>query len=377
MKKVHESIDQMLPYGELLRGFATQSSISKGELKKVLRGRGIFFRDNEKEDMVPCLSALLLSPSEFEVLKDCQNNREDNPKKSSSRIILEKTVSFADIALNTEDLQTIVANDYANYQLTKVPDVFIDSNNINKMTINFEIERFDWNKSWYETKNIFTGSLTIEKVSATELSITKSYTSVESEEVANKFQNFFVQHLKTAGVVDPESELKRILFKDFTNQQRIVFFWRLTSKMEGVYFEFVDIEDMEFRPDESLQLPEKIDWMSKKKELILKGTEIHNTFFIKEVVYYPFLQFWGIDAKFKFNLANEKGSCVVNFLFKDFLHLQGEAEFEINISSLTPETPSLTQRQKIDLKKNLLDLFEKRKNEIYQSFFSVASQIPV
>lgn len=370
MKKVHENIDQMLPYGELLRGFATQSSISKGELKKVLRGRGIFFKNNEKEEMVPCLSTIMLSPSEFETLKECQNNREDNPKKSSSRLLIETNFSFVDFVPNIEELQTVVSTQFTNYQLTKVPEIIIDGNSSNKMTIGFEIERFDWNKSWYETKNIFTGSLTVEKVSDNELSITKSYTSDESEEVANKFQNFFVQHLKTSGIVNPESELKRILFKDFTNQQRIAFFWRLTSQMEGIYFEFVDIEDMEFRPDESQTLPEKIDWMAKKRELILKGTEIHNTFFIKEVAYYPYLQFWGIDAKFKFNVGNEKGVCIVNFLFKDFLQKEADAEFEINISSLSSENNLLNQKQKNDLKKKLLDLFEKRKNDIYQSFSS-------
>ena len=369
MRKIHENIDQMLPYGELLRGFATQGSISKGELKKVLRSRGIFFKNNEKEDTIPCLSTLILSPSEFEILKDCQNNREDNPKKSSSRISFEADIELLRAMPAVEDLQNLIIPEHANYELTKLPEILIDSKDTNKITIKFEIERFDWNKSWYETKNTFSGNLFIEKINNKELSITKSYTSAESEEVANKFQNFFVQHLKNTGVVNPENELRKILFKDFTNEQRILFFWRLTSRMEGIYFEFIDIEDMEFRPDESQILPEKIDWMSKKKELVLKGTEIHNTFFIKEASYHPHLQFWGIEAKFKFNLGNVKGMCIVNFLFKEFLIQQGEAEFEINISGLSPEVTSLTQKQKTDLKQNLLDLFEKKKNEIYQSFF--------
>lgn len=368
MKPIHENIDQMLPYGELLRGFAAQTTISKGELKSLLKNRGIFLNNNDKESSVPCISTLLLSPTEFEKLKEHQNTREDNLKKSSSRIELQTDIVLLDSLPEIDELLASVTSEYINYKLTSPPRYVVNSAYPDKVEVHFEIERYDLNKSWFESKNIFTGSLQIEKLSDSEISVTKSYTSFESEEVANKFQNFFVQHLKTVGAVKQETEIKRILFKDFTNKDRIHFFWSLTSRMEGIYFEFVDIEDMEFRPDETNALPEKIDWMAKKKELILKGTDIHNTFFIREESYYPYLQFWALVARFKFNYNGSLGSCVVNFLFRDFDFKEGESEFEINISSFVPENSSLGLRERYELKQILLNLLERKKNEIYRSF---------
>lgn len=66
MKTQHKDIDKFLPYGELIRGFANQSYLSKSDLKKSLRKRGIFFTNSEKETLVPCISTLLLSPAEFD-----------------------------------------------------------------------------------------------------------------------------------------------------------------------------------------------------------------------------------------------------------------------------------------------------------------------
>lgn len=373
MIKSHENIDQMLPQGELLRGFTAQNSISRGELKKVLRSRGVFFKSNEKEEIVPCIATLLLSPSEFEVLKDCQNTREDNLKKSTSRLKLETDLSLLDSRPEPTIFQDAVGSDYVNYSLTKTPEIEFDRGNPDKMVISYELVRYDRNKSWFEAKNVFTGHLYVEKTSPTQLSITKSYTSPESEEVANKFQNVLVQHYKSAGFVHRDSELKKILFKDFSNEERFIFFWRLTSRMDGIHFEFKDIEDIEFRPDEAMPLPEKIEWMAKKKELILKGTEVHNTFFISENMYHPHLQFWGLQAKFRFNGFLVQGNCVVNFQFRDFIEKGGEAEFEINISSLTTES-TLSAREKAELKQALLNLLEKKKNELYDSFFTSIRQ---
>lgn len=369
MIKAHEHINEILPQGELLRGFAAQNSISRGELKKVLRSRGVFFKNNEKEEIIPCLATLLLSPSEFEVLKDCQNTREDNLKKSTSRLELCSDFSLIDSLPDLQELRHAVEVDHVSYNLTKLPDVQLDRKHPNRMVISYEIERIDRNKSWFESKNVFSGHLFVEKTSSKELSITKSYTSPESEEVANKFQNLLVEHYKSSGFVGQDTQLKKILFKDFTNAERIAFFWRLTSRMDGTHFTFVDIEDVEFRPDESMPLPEKIDWMAKKKELILKGTDIHNTFFISDSVYYPHLQFWGLQAKFNFQDFLAQGSCIVNFLFKDFIDKQGESEFEINISSISSDF-SLSSKRKAELKQSLLSRLEKRKNELYHEFFS-------
>jgi hypothetical protein len=368
MQTAHESIDKILPYGELIRGFANQSYISKGDLKKALRERGIVFQYSEKEFMVPCLSSLLLSPREFDNLRDCQNTREDNFKKSSSRIEWNSGKSLID-SLSDIDLQNVIPVDGINYELTKTPRFTLIENNSNHIRLDFEIERNDMNKSWYESKNHFVGNIVIEKVAENEIQIIKSHTSSETEELANKFQKTIITESKNNGYIQKEKKLNRILFGDFTNEDRIVFFYRLSSNVDSLYFKFIDITDMEFRPDDKIELHENIKWMHKKSELILKGNNIHDTFFIKEKEYHKYLQFWEMESSFKFNYINNSGTCNVVFSFSNFLKKGDLSEFEINISNFSLDGGATNSVQyKNQIKNKLLDIFENKKNETYHKF---------
>ena len=45
----HKDIDKFIPYGEMLRGYANQNIISNAEIHRILRERGIFTLNQEKE----------------------------------------------------------------------------------------------------------------------------------------------------------------------------------------------------------------------------------------------------------------------------------------------------------------------------------------
>lgn len=369
MQKGYDHIDKVLPYGELLRGFANQSCISKGELKKALRERGIFLHNSDREMTVPYISSLLLSPKEFDNLREAQNTREDNLKKSSSRIEWVLGKSLSDSIPLPSEMREFVSDEESNFKLLKEPAIRLVDNSPNKMILDFEIERYDLNKSWYESKNTFTGSLLIEKVEETQIQITKSYTSVETEEIATKFQNAIIEHYQRNDCVPKEKKLNQILFGNFSNEHRIVFFWRLTSHMDNLFFKFKDIEDMEFAPDESMNLPADIKWMHNKKELILKGREIHNTFFIREKKYHPYLKFWGLESKFDFEYFNHKGTLTAVFTFNNFLERGDRAEFQITISNFSVnETGAMSARSRGAIKQALLGELENQKNRVYHAF---------
>lgn len=379
MQKAHDHIDKFLPFGELIRGFANQSCISKGDLKRALRERGIFLGQNEREKLVPCISSILLSPSEFDSLRESQNTREDNPKKSSSRIEWASDNKFVSVIPGNIDCKELIKDEFVNYKLIQSPEIVFDDKNSDKFRIDFEIEREDYNKSWYESKNTFKGSVIVEKTSSNELQFIKTYTSAETEEVCNNLQNYLVKHFKSNGNINGEKRLNKILFGEFSNEHRIIFFWRLTSKMESIYYTFKDILDMEFRPDESLDLPNDIKWMYKKKELILKGNDIHNTFFIKEKEYYKYLQFWSLESKFDFSYLNFSGTCNVIFGFRDFNQKGNNAEFEINISNfMIKDSQILPSKSKIEIKQKLLEILERQKNDIYKRFKEyISKEVPV
>lgn len=369
MKTQHKDIDKFLPYGELIRGFANQSYLSKSDLKKSLRKRGIFFTNSEKETLVPCISTLLLSPAEFDDLRTCQNTREDNIKKNTSRLEWNSDKSIID-TLTDFSFQNIIPDDGINFWFNSEPSISVLDKNQNTIAIDYEIERHDLNKSWYESKNIFKGRIVVEKVDDNEIKFIKSYTSFESNFVAENIQRSLVQHFKAINIVQEDKELKKILFGDFSKEDRIVFFYRLSSYMQNsIYFTFKDIINMEFKPDDNVPLPKQIDWMENKSALKLKGNQIHDTFFIREKEYHPNLQFWEMESSFDFTYQQHKGSCNVVFSFRDFPTKGNNAEFEINISNFSLENGSdYSTKDKSHIKNDLLDLFEAKKDDTYRNF---------
>jgi hypothetical protein len=369
MRLVHNDIDKILPFGELIRGFANQSNISKGDLKKTLRGRGIFLSSSEKEEMVPCLITLLLSPAEFDELRECQNTREDTFKKSSSRIGWNSPLSLMESIPNIFPKDEIIHREYTNYQFKQPPTFTVIDNNKDKIRIDYEIERFDLNKSWYESHNVFGGNLIVEKINSDEIQIIRTYTSSETDDVGNRLQRFIVKQCKEKKFIEENKELDKILFSSFSNSSRIVFFWRLTTHMDNEMFDFEDLIDIQFRPDNAILLPQEINWMNKKDELILKGSELQNTFFIKEKEYHQYLQFWGLEGKFRFNYLGLKGNLTVSFEFANFSKFVEKAEFEIKIISIN-FAGQMDLRDKENKKQKLLEILENKKNDIYNNYMN-------
>jgi hypothetical protein len=234
----------------------------------------------------------------------------------------------------------------------------------------------DLNKSWYEAKNTFKGNLLLEKTSDNEVSIIKTYTSQETDFVGSKFETHLLRHFKLHDLVSQDTELHKIKFLDFSNEERIVFFWRLTSHMDSTFFKFIDIVDIEMKPDETMILPEKIEWMNNKDELAIRGKDIHNsTFFIKEKEYHKYLKFWSIEAKFKFEFLNVKGKCNVYFGFPKFTSKGDNAEFEINITgSLYALNQEIDIKTKNKYKQKILDSLEIKKNEIYKNYINYLNE---
>ncbi len=374
MKNAPSNIDLVLPHGELIRGFANQNYLTRFDLNRFLKSRGVFCRDSQKEILVPILATLLLSPSEFDDLRECQNTKEDNIKKTTSRIECESDFQLVN-AIKSLDLNDLIDNSQRNFSLISKPIVEFDPSQPNKASIHFEIERTDLNKSWYESSNIFNGQIEIEKSNDSQLILVKSYTSNESDLIATVIQQKTVQHLKSQNIISAGKELTRVLFGDFTNEDRIVFFYRLSSNMNSSTFEFKDIINVEITPDEDSNLPGEIHWMKKKTELKFKGSEIHETFFVRDKKFHKHLKFWEMESSFKFDYLNYSGHCNVTFSFKDFLKKGNEAEFEINLSSFRiNDSSNFTPKEKTKLRRKLLDLFDKQKEETYSRFLEHLKQ---
>lgn len=115
------NIEQFLPYGEMLRVLLEQSFISLGDLKELLRNRGLFSYENEKKDTIPLLLPTVLTPNEFDFLRENQSTREDNPKVNTQVIEWQSENSLIESISEKFDVHSILDLEFANYQVIGKP----------------------------------------------------------------------------------------------------------------------------------------------------------------------------------------------------------------------------------------------------------------
>jgi hypothetical protein len=163
MKKEPDDIDQFLPCGEMLRGFMEQPFVNRDDLKKVLRNRGVFTSNVEKHDMIPILSATILSPSEFDYLRECQNSREDNPKIITQTIEWQSEDTLFESVPENFEINSFLDLEFSNYKVIGSPTFIPIEGNPNHIKIDFSIEREDLSKNWATNKSIFSGSLELKR----------------------------------------------------------------------------------------------------------------------------------------------------------------------------------------------------------------------
>lgn len=96
MNAPHKDIDKIIPFGEFLRGFINQRYITATDIARILRERGIFVFNQDKDYMVPIMQNLLLSPAEFDKVRDSFSEKEDNEKKFSREITWAKNAKIFD-----------------------------------------------------------------------------------------------------------------------------------------------------------------------------------------------------------------------------------------------------------------------------------------
>ena len=69
MNTPHKDINKIVPFGEFLRGFINQRYITVSDLLNVLRERGVFVFDHEKDVVVPVMQNLNLIKYDILFLK--------------------------------------------------------------------------------------------------------------------------------------------------------------------------------------------------------------------------------------------------------------------------------------------------------------------
>jgi hypothetical protein len=356
MQNVPDNIELLLPCGEALRGFMEQPFISAVDLKRTLRGRGIFLNRNEKADTIPVLVCCLLSPREFDDLRECQATREDNPKTMTRTILWNGKRPLLEAIPGDLDLAALIVGDYANYRVVGAPTFVSVGSNPDKVCCEFEIERTDWTRSWAETKSNFKGKLQIERSgSGGSITFILTHTAAETKELNCKLVERLRDHFKATGDVGGDCEIETILFSSFDNESRVGFFLSLIRGLKAAGLESCGTTEFEVCPDEETTLPARLRWMGDGvDDLRFNGRALENTFFIKEKEYHKFLLLHGMEGRFKFECPIARGNCTVVFEFPDFgAKKDAGIEFEVNISALALE-PGHADVNRTEVKEELL-----------------------
>jgi hypothetical protein len=367
MNTEHKDIQKILPYGEQLRGFANQKFISSAELYRILRERGVYALSTDKDFMVPLLQTLLLSPKEFDKIKDAFSTKEDNKKVISRDIKWNENIQIF-------SAETLIVN-VEEYLKTKLPTCSLEQpirlvqvdNNPNHLKAEFTLKRQDINKSWYEQTNLFIGAFEFINENNGKGRVIISHTAPETKELAEFAVKKQIQVYKKRGFISENEQLRKIIFNDFSNEERFVFFFRLTNHLKCNYFRCDNIKDVSIKPEETI-LPEDIKWMENMNKILLSGKSLDKKFFIEDNKYHKHLILWSLDSSFSFEYKGQTGLFTVSFGFPDFTTGKKEnAEFELNISSIVPAM-ALDSRSRKVLKSQLLSEMDKQKSIVYNNF---------
>lgn len=366
MNVEHKDIDKFIPYGEMLRGYANQSIISNAEIHRILKERGIFTLNQEKEYTVPLLQILLLSPKEFEEVRNSFSKKEDNEKAFSREINWITTNNIFIPEILSVDIDDYMKKSLPTCDL-KHPVIFSKLNdNQNHLIAEFTLYRHDRNKSWFEQTNEFKGKVEfINENGKGHIRIT--HTAPETKDLAEQIIKVQINKYKQKGLIHQDEKPRKILFSEFSNETRFVFFYRLTTHLDTEYFTCNDIKDVSIKPEEDIALPEEIKWMDKLKKIILSGNSLDKKDFMKDKKFHKSLVLWSIDASFTYDYKGEKGTMTLNLGFPDYSSKTDKSEFEINISQFNTER-NLGIQNKNKLKSLILSEMDKQKSIVYNNF---------
>ncbi|MES5953294.1 hypothetical protein QCI42_07320 [Bacillus fungorum] len=362
--------DTILPYGEKLRPLIASSFLTKGDLKKLLAMRGVFVSNNNKEITIPILTTCLLSPQEFEYLRNRQRTKEDTIKRVTRKIDWDSDLNLFDaMKKNIIPFHELISERFCNYRILDTRNRFLAiENNKDELKLEYKIDRNDPTKDWATSNSRHIGKIFLKKInSGNELEISIEYTALETKELNEKIVKHVTKALKENKCIGMERKFKKITFGDFTNKERVKFLLSLHNDDPYDIFKFEEITNIEISIDTSKNLPDNIKWMEKKvRNMILKGEQLHDTDILKEPEYHEALIVSGVEAKYKFESVASKGFCTIEYGFPAFRKgtPDNNSEFEFKIISLKVESEK--PRKKVE--RFLLAKFDNFKSKMYDSF---------
>jgi hypothetical protein len=327
-------MNNILPNGTELRDLLSNSVLTTSHIHRLLRDKGIIAQNSDKNSAFPIYMSLLLSPPEFNYLSEKNSEKEEKEKVTSVIIPIDESIELADfcIDLNIHEILSNKLTYKPTYEVIGSPVLVINNDEIDyeirlKSTSNI--------KGWSSRESYTNASLNIKKEND-KLIVTKIHTSKDSEKVLNFALDNYEEQLNNIGYTNKGKKINRILFNDFSNENRFSFFYSFAKDFKNV-LEFEEITDIDILPDyeDSKELPESLkDFLENVNTLNLKGKKLQGHIFITQKENHNFIQLKSIKFKYKFSKLGCDGNCVIEFEFPDKKNME-TSEFQFNISNLS------------------------------------------
>lgn len=344
-----------LPYGELLRTLIVKPELSEGDLKKVIKSKGVFLSNYTKDDIVPELMCSILSPDEFKNILDLKKNKEEKEKYRTASIpwqgdnnLLKSIPRDFNLPKILEDMFTYKSG----MELIGLPSFKkVDGRN-DKIELNFEVQELSEIKTVHDKESTFKGGVVYElkEDGHLHLSVTKTFSSKGTHKLVDNINRELENHFKSNGLVNKEDSFERILFNQFVNSDRFLFFMKFLDTID--FLEFDKVENISVSPDPNEELPEGAkEFLKNIENLNLKGKVLREHVLLSNNEYRNCVLLHSMIVKYKFKHAQGDGYCSVEFAFPDFkLDNTDNLEFQFYI-------------MKINISKNYKSTANKKKIE--------------
>lgn len=364
-------IKYILPQGDTIRQLLIKSNVTNANINSLLRGKGVFLGQNQKNNSVPLIMKSIISPKDFTELYETQKTKEESIKYRTSSINCNHDFDFNDILGDIIDINSKIKETHTykpNYSVIGNPNFYFEDEF--SAVFEYQIERENLLSDWANNKTYHKGAVTLKKISDNDIqiSVQQDSTSRETFEVNNILMSVLKEKMYAKSIIRSEDDIISVRFNHFDNSTRIKFFYTFTSNFT-IYLDFKSITDIDLYLDENVEPHEDVKiFLNEIDNLKLNGKGLQNHVLIYKEEYYPKLIFGAVKFRYKLSYNGIEGNAVVNLGFPDYVRSKDEnADFQISIELiLNRQDKSPTIENKI--RKKLLDFFEKKKVESYNKF---------
>ena len=359
-------INKQVPYGASLQEVLDHPSLNESKIKYFLRFKGVFIENSKPNDTYPILLSTLISPNEFEYIKEHIRTKEANQKIQSRTIEWHDRRDLIEIVPDSIDLKKMVEESGARYKVIKQTNFATVDGDRNKVKMTFKCETNNYNSGWYRTKNEYDGEILVEKTGeGDEAYLRMIYTSPETMNIADIGVKYLAKEFKDKKYTKPDKDIERTLYGNFTNEERVSFFMSLTGAND--VFTFQRFTNVDIAPDKTKDLPAEVHKLmtGNVNSLNIDGENLHENFLLRERENHQFVELADIEARYDFSYHVAEGSCIVRFGFSKYLKKRlHNIEFSIDISSISLKD-EYQHLNKEKIRSYLLQEFEKFKTEKY------------